>query len=84
MSLFPVMYLLMQSPLETYRWVQSTQCCTLSAELAYVKLKEKADFEKEEINELHIGNNMHTMLNNATFELLFRGALFGPDTIIIN
>lgn len=46
--------------------------------------KKKTDFEKEEINEVHIVNNMHTMLNNATFELLFRGALFGPDTIIIN
>lgn len=54
------------------------------AELTYVKFKKKTDFEKEEINELHIVNNMHTMLNNATFELLFRGALFGPDTIIIN
>lgn len=69
-----------------YREVQSTQCCTLSAmaELTYVKFEKKTDFEKEEINEVHIVNNMHTMLNNATFELLFRGALFGPDTIIIN
>lgn len=49
-----------------------------------MKHKEKTDFEKEIVNELHIVNNMHTMLNNATFELLFRGALFSPDTIIIN
>lgn len=49
-----------------------------------MKYKEKTDFKKEIVNELHIVNNMHTMLNNATFELLFRGALFGPDTIIIN